>query len=63
MPRLTLDMSTEEIKAFILQLPTEELLILVGAIEERVQTDVMMRLAETGFQEWNDEEEIYNAET
>jgi len=35
----------------------------VDAIEARAETVVMMRLAETGFQEWNEEgEDIYNAE-
>jgi len=64
MPRLTLNMSTEEIKSLVFQLPVEELLTLAEAIEERVQTVAMMRLAETGFQEWNDkEEDIYNVET
>jgi glutamate-1-semialdehyde aminotransferase len=64
MPQLTLNMSTEEIKSLVFQLPVEELLTLAEAIEERVQTVAMMRLAETGFQEWNDkEEDIYNVET
>ncbi len=35
----------------------------VDAIEACAETVVMMRLAETGFQEWNEEgEDIYNAE-
>ncbi len=55
--------TVEEIKAMILQLPVEELLALMAAIEERVETVIMMQLTETGFQEWNDSEEnIYNDE-
>jgi hypothetical protein len=35
----------------------------MAAIEERVETVIMMQLTETGFQEWNDSEEnIYNDE-
>lgn len=63
MPQVTLDLSIEEIKAIIFQLPPEELLALVDAIEERAETFVMMQLAETGFREWNEEgEDIYDAE-
>ncbi|MEC4813503.1 MAG: hypothetical protein SAK29_09565 [Scytonema sp. PMC 1069.18] len=50
----------EEIKTIVLQLPVEELMELMAAIEERLETVRMMRLAETGFQEWNEpEEDIY----
>ena len=63
MPQLTLDMSTEEIKALILQLPPKELLEIAGAIEARAETIEMMHLAETAFSEWNEAgEEIYDAE-
>lgn len=63
MPQLTQDMSTEEIKALILQLPPRELLEIAGEIEARAQTIEMMQLAETAFTEWNEPgEEIYDAE-
>ena len=63
MPQVTLDMSIDEIKALIFQLPTQELLTLIDTIEERAETIAMMQLAETGFQEWNEEgEDIYDAE-
>jgi predicted ATP-grasp superfamily ATP-dependent carboligase len=56
-------MSPEEIKLLLFQLPVEELLKLAEAIEERIKTFEMMRLAETSFREWNDkEEDIYNVE-
>ena len=55
--------SLEEIQFHIFQLPAKEFLTRVDAIEERAQTAAMMQLAETGFQEWNEEgEDIYNAE-
>ncbi len=51
----------EQIKAIVLQLPSEELVKLMKAIEEKLEATAMMKLAETGFQEWNDpEEDIYN---
>ena len=63
MPQLTLDVSMDEIKTLIFRLPTEELLTLADGIEERAETVAMMRLAETGFQEWNEEgEDIYDVE-
>ena len=63
MPKLTLDMSLEDIKGLAFQLPAKEFLKLVDAIEERSETVAMMQLSETGFQEWNEEgEDIYDGE-
>ncbi|MCG6134056.1 MAG: hypothetical protein MET45_05260 [Nostoc sp. LLA-1] len=57
---MTRNISIEEIKTMIFQLPVEELITLISEIEERLETVKMMQLAETGFQEWNDpEEDIY----
>ncbi|HCP32160.1 TPA: hypothetical protein DIT45_02810 [Candidatus Acetothermia bacterium] len=62
MLQVTLDLSVEKVKALILQLPAQELLMLVDAIEERVETVAMMQLAKTGFEEWNKEgEDVYDA--
>jgi hypothetical protein len=62
MPQVMLDLSVEEVKALILQLPAQELLTLVDAIEERVETVTMMQLSETGFEEWSEEgEDIYDS--
>jgi hypothetical protein len=64
MPHLNLDMSTEEIKALIRQLPPRELLEIAEEIETRAQTIEMMQLAETSFTEWDEPgEEIYDAES
>ncbi len=64
MPQITLDMDLEEIKELVLQLPPEELLALIEAMEERAEIINMMSLAETGFAEWNEAgEDIYDAET
>ncbi len=63
MPQVTLTVSTEELKNILLQLPPQDLLELMAALEERVETLQMMVLAETGFREWQDEgEAIYDAE-
>ena len=62
MPRITVDLSTEEIKNLVFQLPAQDFLVLVNAIEERAETIAMMRVSETGFQEWNEDgEDIYDA--
>jgi len=62
MPRITVDLSTEEIKNLVFQLPAQEFLALVDAIEARAETIAMMSVSETGFQEWNEEgEDIYDA--
>lgn len=51
----------EEIKQMIFQLPIQEQITLMGELEEKLETIQMMQLAETGFAEWNDEEEdIYD---
>ncbi|WP_035798094.1 hypothetical protein [Crocosphaera chwakensis] len=53
-----------EIKEIIMKLPVEEIKQLIDEIQETMQTQDLMKLAETGFQEWNDpEEDIYNNET
>ena len=64
MPQVTLDLSVEEIKAMIFQLPMQEFMMLVDAIEERAETIAMMGLAGSGFEEWNKEgDDIYDVET
>jgi len=53
--------SVERIKQLAFQLPPQEFLSLAAAIEERAETVAMMRLAETGFREWNEKgEDIYD---
>ena len=58
---MTLNHTIEEIKKIVFQLPIQEQIILKKELEERLETIEMMQLAETGFTEWNDEEEdIYH---
>jgi hypothetical protein len=53
----------DEIKQIIFNLPLDELIALDEEISEKIAATVMMKLAETGFSEWNDpEEDIYNDE-
>nr|WP_232826256.1 hypothetical protein [Cyanothece sp. BG0011] len=61
---VTMNMTRAEIKEIIMQLPIEEINQLIDDIQETIETKELMKLAETGFQEWNDpEEDIYNNET
>ena len=58
---MTTPISTlEEIKQMISQLPIQEQIILMEDLEEKLETAQMMQLAETGFSEWNEEEDIYD---
>ena len=55
------NLTLEEIKEIIFQLPIQEQITLAEDIEEKLSTIQMMQLAETGFKEWNDkEEDIYD---
>lgn len=54
MPRVTMNISLEEIKELVFQLPAQEFLSLADAVEERSETIAMMKLSETAFQEWNE---------
>ncbi|MCL1464048.1 hypothetical protein [Argonema galeatum] len=57
------NLTKEEIKEMIFQLPVAEIVALMADMEEKVGNLTMMQLAETGFEEWNDpEEDIYNDE-
>jgi hypothetical protein len=63
MIQLTSPPTLQDLRAAIMQLSPQDLMILHEEIEENLQTAGMMQLAESGFQEWNDEEEdIYNVE-
>ena len=64
MPQVTLEISTEEVKALILQLPPEDLLTIADEVEDRAETIAMMKLSESAFEEWNEPgENIYDADT
>ena len=64
MPQVTLEISTEELRALILQLPPEDLLTIADEVEDRAETIAMMKLSESAFEEWNEPgENIYDADT
>ncbi len=59
-----MNVTQEKIKSMILQLPVEEINQLIDEITETIETKEFMKLAETGFKEWDDpEEDIYNDHT
>ena len=61
---MILTLTLEEIKTLIFKLPIEEQITLMEDLEEKLESLAMMKLAETGFSEWNDpEEDIYNADS
>ena len=64
MPQLTLNLSIKNVKELVFQLPPEDFMKLSIEIEERAETFEMMRLAESGFEEWNEPgEDIYDENT
>ncbi|MDY0166849.1 MAG: hypothetical protein RBS80_09915 [Thermoguttaceae bacterium] len=63
MPKVTLELTPENVQDILFQLPPNDFLALAGKVQERAETLQMMRLAETGFREWeHEEEDIYEAE-
>lgn len=55
------NLTLEEIRSIIFQLPVEEQIRIMEELEARLKTVSIMKLAETGFSEWNDrEEDIYS---
>ncbi|AVQ73541.1 hypothetical protein MTo_01366 [Microcystis aeruginosa NIES-1211] len=57
-------LTLEEIKTLVYQLPLSEQISLLEDLEDKLETLTLMKLAETGFPEWNDpEEDIYNVQT
>lgn len=64
MPRVTVEVSVDEIKRLLFQLPPDQFLKVVEEVEERAETIEMMKGAESGFQEWEAEgENIYDADS
>jgi hypothetical protein len=56
-------LTLEEIKTLVYQLPLSEQISLLEDLEDKLDTLTLMKLAETGFPEWNDpEEDIYNVQ-
>ncbi len=54
-------LTVEEIKNFVYRLPLLEFIELADEMEEHAETLTMMRLAESGFAEWNEPgEDIYD---
>lgn len=64
MTQNTVNLTLEDLRNAIHQLSPQDLITLFTEIEERLQTTGMMELADSGFQEWNDDEEsIYDAKS
>ena len=56
-------LTLEEIKTLVYQLPLSEQISLLEDLEDKLEALTLMKLAETGFPEWNDpEEDIYNVQ-
>ena len=61
MPKVTIDVTAEEIKKLLPQMTAEQILKLDHEIHEYLETHMMMSVAQTSFAEWEDkEEDIYS---
>ncbi|MEG5060739.1 hypothetical protein QUB60_22865 [Microcoleus sp. A2-C5] len=61
---MSVSLSIAEIKEIIGQLPVSVLEDLLQQIQEKIETEKFMQLAESGFSEWYDpEEDIYESKT
>ncbi len=61
MPRVTIDVTVDEIKKLLPHLPADQILKLDHEIHEYLETHMIMSVAQTSFSEWEDEaEDIYN---
>jgi hypothetical protein len=61
MAQVTLELTVEEVRNLVFQLPPLDFIRLADEIQERAETFQMMSLAESGFAEWNESgEDIYD---
>ncbi len=61
MPKVTIDISVEEIKKLLPHLSPEQIHKLDSEIHEYLETHMMMSVDQTSFTEWEDTgEDIYN---
>ena len=54
MPKVTIDITVEEIKNLLPRLSPEQILKLDHEIHEYLETHMMMSVAQTSFPEWED---------
>jgi hypothetical protein len=61
MPKVTIDVTVDEIRKLLPHLTPDQILKLDHEIHDYLETHMMMSVAETSFSEWADkEEDIYN---
>ncbi len=61
MSQITLDISLNQVREIVRQLPPQDLVTLAEEIEDQAETMAMMQLANSGFGEWNEPgEDIYD---
>ena len=64
MPQLTVNLDVDKIRDLVFQLPPADFIQLAEEIEARLETLEMMKLAESGFEVWNEPgEDIYDSDT
>jgi hypothetical protein len=61
-PKVTIDVTPEQIVDILRDLPPEELRLVLATIGGRLEVREWMRLQESAFQEWLTEPELYGDE-
>jgi hypothetical protein len=60
MAKMTFEAPTQVVKEMLFQLSPGELYNIWISMQERMETLQMMKLAETAFKEWQQEEDLYS---
>ena len=59
MAKVSFDIPTEAIKDLLAPLSPTELQPILASVQGRLETSQMMKLAESAFAEWNQEDDLY----
>ena len=60
MAKVALDLPTDAIIALLAQLPPTDLQTVFASLQDRLETFQMMKLAESAFAEWSQEDDCYS---
>ena len=60
MAKLTVDVPIDRVKDVLAQLTPQELHAVLAELQDRLETVQMMKLAESAFAEWLEEEDLYS---
>ncbi len=59
MAQLTVDIPIDRVKEVLVQLTPQELHAVLAEVQDRLETFQLMKLAESSFAEWLEEDDLY----